>query len=594
MVSQGLAPPAGVTVQVLTDQRTLLTDQALVRLRNMFTGADEWKVTRYRSEAVFQEVLPGSYEIEVSAAGYGTVVEKLDTQNSFGMNRVYIVLKRDGSMPAISTPPTAGVPEDVRKDTQRGIEALKAGQYTPAERNLRKAYKKYPDNPDLNYLLGALYVQKKDFGEAKNYLGKAAAANPPSVRSLVMLGRVLLQQKDTSGAIGYLQRAVTLDPEQWMAYSLLATGYLRQGQNDKAEESARAALRTGKGAANAARLPLGQALAQMGRLPEAIDEFEGFVRDVPGSPMVGEVQQLIAQLKAAVAQGSAVAPAAVVRASASPNVSAMVTPEPRLLVPNWGPPGVDDAQPFVAHGVNCPEQQVIAGAAKRLTELIRDLSRFEATETVIHEDADELGKPRTHETRKYSYVAEFSEPRPGIPRVEEYRKAISGVLRFPKGIATLGLPGLAFIFYPTSRENFQLTCEGLGQWQQQATWLMHFRQQENRPSRLLVYDVGRESGAVDLKGRAWIAADTLQIVRIEAESIRPLPAIQLLSHHAIVDYGRVGFPDKNVELWLPQKAEVFFQFRGQRYHRVHTFTNFRLFSVDASQKVKRPPEEPQQ
>jgi hypothetical protein len=33
------------------------------------------------------------------------------------------------------------------------------------------------------------------------------------------------------------------------------------------------------------------------------------------------------------------------------------------------------------------------------------------------------------------------------------------------------------------RDNFEMTCEGLGRWHEQAAWLVHFKQREDRPAR---------------------------------------------------------------------------------------------------------------
>jgi len=90
---------------------------------------------------------------------------------------------------------------------------------------------------------------------------------------------------------------------------------------------------------------------------------------------------------------------------------------------------------------------------------------------------------------------------------------------------------------------------------------------------------------VMLKGRAWISADSFQVVRIEAELMYPLPQIQLFAEHEIAEYAEVSFPSHHVELWLPKSAEVYLAFRGGRYHRKHSFDHYMLFSVDTNEQV---------
>ena len=271
-------------------------------------GTEVWAVTQGgRSEAELRGLEFGPYEIEVSAAGYATTVRKIELY-SVVPNRIIVVLNRDGSLDPITTPPTTRIPENARKEVQRGVEAFKAKQFSAAEKHLRKAYKRAPENADLNYLLGMFYVEKKDFGQARSFLEKAITIDPRHAHSLTTLGRLLLQQKDTSGAINYLEKSVSIDSGQWAAHWLLGSAYLRQGEFAKASQEAQAAIDKGKGAGNAARLTLGQALAGLGQFQNAIEQLETFLREVPASPVAPEVSRMVNQLKATVANGPQLPP----------------------------------------------------------------------------------------------------------------------------------------------------------------------------------------------------------------------------------------------------------------------------------------------
>ena len=133
-----------------------------------------------------------------------------------------------------------------------------------------------------------------------------------------------------------------------------------------------------------------------------------------------------------------------------------------------------------------------------------------------------------------------------------------------------------------------MNCEGLSDWHGQSVWLVHFRQRDDRPARIHDYKVGAKIYAVKLKGRAWITTDKFQIVRIESELVSPMKPIQLLSEHQIVEYGPVPFQKKNMELWLPKTAEIYFDFRHHRYYRRHSFDHYMLFAVDSQEKRKEP------
>jgi hypothetical protein len=235
---------------------------------------------------------------------------------------------------------------------------------------------------------------------------------------------------------------------------------------------------------------------------------------------------------------------------------------------------------------------VLEESGKRVQELVEDVSRFAAIEDLFHQSLDRFGVPIRTETRKYNYVASISEPQPGFLNVDEYRADKLNLAGYPDQIASTGFATLALVFHPDMRDNFDMSCEGLGDWHGQATWLVHFRQRDDRPNRMHSYKVGEQTHSVALKGRAWITADKFQIVRMEAEMVKSMPEIQLLSEHQTVEYGPVPFPKKNTSLWLPKNAEIYFDFRKHHYYRRHSFAHYMLYSVDTDEKRRAPVAKP--
>jgi hypothetical protein len=203
---------------------------------------------------------------------------------------------------------------------------------------------------------------------------------------------------------------------------------------------------------------------------------------------------------------------------------------------------------------------------------------------MLHEQLDEFGNPISKEARKFDYVASISEARPGFLAVDEYRNERYGLYDLPDHIVTRGFVALALIFHPDMRDNFQITCEGLGELHGQATWLVHFRQRDDKPARIQDYVFGAESYPVKLKGRAWITADKFQIARIESELVNPVP--QLAVQHQIAEYGPIHFEKQNVDLWLPKSVDLYLDFNRHRYYRRHSFDHYMLFSVNAEDKPK--------
>jgi hypothetical protein len=188
-------------------------------------------------------------------------------------------------------------------------------------------------------------------------------------------------------------------------------------------------------------------------------------------------------------------------------------------------------------------------------------------------------------------VVSIQEVRHRYLNVEEYRNGAGGATSdFPDGVATNGLPALVLIFHPYNAMNFEMTCEGLARWNGDLAWQVHFKQRTDKPNTIKRYRIGADgpSYPVALKGRAWISADNYQIVRLETDLVSPVPQIRLVADHADIEYGPVKFKQGDVNMWLPLSAEVYFDWKGRRIHRRHSFSNYLLFAVDDKQKITVP------
>lgn len=581
----GFGNPFGsVTVIVVDENGADLGEQALVKLASDTTSSNVWGTTQDRSQIIFDQVPLADYEVEVSAAGFETTTKQVTVMTAQAYQLI-VRLKRDDSGAVTNPAPGQLLAPKARKEVQKGITALNAANLNDAQKHLESAYKLAPGNADVAFLMALLYMRRKDSSQAESYLDKALSINPKHLRALTTLGQVRLQEKNYAAAVDPLERATTVDSGYWVAHSMLADAYLRTGDFEKARQQAELAIQKGKGAAIGSELVLGEALASLGRRDEAVQAFQAFLQQSPGNQAAPVVREMIARLQSRSEPeykqtSSSMAPVPM----PTPQLAVM---EGGLSIPTWHPANVDDEKPLLASGTVCPASEVIAGTGKRVKELVDNIGRFEATERVLHEELDPTGKPSAAENRKFDYIASISEVN-GRLAVDEYRAGLTDQADFPDHITTLGLPALALAFHPLLRDDYQMTCEGLGRWQGRATWLVYFRQRPDKPSRLMSYAFTNASYSVPLKGRAWIAGDTFQIVHLEADLLSPMPSIRLLAQHQAVDYGPVHFSKRNTELWLPESADLYFDFRHHRYHRKHSFENYRLFSVGASQKISEP------
>ena len=602
-VSLNPGQPGGVSIYshqgsvlqltVRDEKHKLIDRQAVAKLTNKSNSNVLWQTTQDEAVATFGELTAGVYDLEVSAVGYLTTHETVTIQGLSTTDQKEIVLSKDPSAVDLSVAKGMNMPSKARKDLTRGASALQSGKLEDAQKHLEAAYRIDPSSSQVNFLLGYLYFQKgaskqgqlyvDDMGQAKNYLANAAKLDPRNFQAITLLGRLELQQNDAVAATLTLEQAVTANPEYWMAHYLLAQAYLQSKDYEKARGQAELAIERGKGGGHAAQLVLGEALANLGQGQEAIQALQRYLQADPSNSAAAQVHNLISEL-----QQRDSAPASEAQAPVKTIVADNDAAAPAFSLNTWQPASIDSAKPTVAADVTCPYGKVLEETGGRVKEFVDSLAQFDAIEDLVHEELDGLGNPKKSVNLKFDYVASISESEPGRFIVDEFRTGRSGTEDFPDQIATRGLPTLALIFHPDMRDNFDMSCEGLGTWNGKATWLVHFRQREDRPHRVQDYIVGNRIYPISMKGRAWIAADSFQIVRLEAELVNPIPEIQLQSEHQIVEYASVPFPRKNLELWLPKNADLYFDFRRHRYFRRHSFDHFMLFSVDMEEKRKEP------
>ncbi len=249
---------------------------------------------------------------------------------------------------------------------------------------------------------------------------------------------------------------------------------------------------------------------------------------------------------------------------------------------------IDQTIPPVASSVSCPVPQVMTSASERVKELVAIIPQITATERVEHYEWAGHDKWNPAHAVSFNYVAELQEIRPGMLHMHETRNGSTSPNLLPGPLADFGLPAIALIFHPYFVDEYDMFCEGLGEWNGKPAWQVHFQQRLDKPARLRVYRAGMQSFPVKLKGRAWFSTDDGHILHIETDLLQPIPELRLYREHLAIEYEPVLFQKSNESFWLPSTADVFLNIHGRIYHRRHIFSDFLLFSVDVEQKIAEP------
>ena len=576
--------PATIVVRVVDSSGAPLAEQAFVQLlSDESTDAIGTAITTGPASAKFLADESHGYIVKASAAGYETAELQLQT---YRHDNYYQAILRLNPEPAQKAEAVSALSPAAAAEAEKGLAAFESGSYPEAVTRFNKALQVAPRNPDLNFLLGVSLLESHHLEEAQRSLQRATLLDPHHVPSLTALGRVRIQQREFKGASLALKKAISINPTAWAPHLLLSSVDLARREFVAAVAESREAIQFGQAAANSGGLLMGEALAAQGERDQAREVLTSFVEAAPDNPGAPAARELLRRLQQNDPPADAdLVETALISARSVPIANAVAGAIPWR---SWHPVAVDEEVLPVATGMACPAQAVLDNVSQRVDEFVDNVNRFDATERIVNQDLTSSGKVISTERRKFDYEVSINTLRSGDLEVDETRNGTDAYDDFPDRIATLGLPSLALVFHQRYRDGYVFDCEGLGEWKGHATWLIHFRQRADRVPRIRGYNVGGTLYPIGLTGRAWIAADSFQILHMEADLMSPVQKIKLRYEHQAIDYGPVDFKTGHTQLWLPKRASLYFDFEHHRFHRVHNYGDYQLFSVSTSQTISPP------
>lgn len=300
-------PPIGVVIVSIVgpDGNSLhgAFDVKIMRAGTMFT--DQSHRTDQSGTIQFTQLPYAEYEVTASGPGYKDGSTSVNVSGARNTVTASVMLEPTADNPA--TPPDEKgltLAPAAKKEASAGVSAMHTGRYDEAEQHLNAAYALAPGNPDVNVMLGELFVTTKDFDKAQNYIARAISIEPDNAAAQADMGYLRIQDKDYSAARTNLERAVVLAPKNWFAHWLLGLTYLRLNQPAKAQIEAAAAVKVGKARAADAQYLLGESLALQGRKGEAIKALQKFLKDSPENSNASAAETLITRLQSGEKQTS--------------------------------------------------------------------------------------------------------------------------------------------------------------------------------------------------------------------------------------------------------------------------------------------------
>jgi tetratricopeptide (TPR) repeat protein len=587
---------------------------ARVELRT-FTGANVGTVfTRAGGNFEFLNVGVGSYDLIVQQAGYHTVTQRLDVVEA--ILGISVELHPNSATASVTPgmPPVSArelsIPRKARESMDKGLALIdKKSDYRGSIKQFERAIRSYPEYYEAYTEIGIACMHTGNNPGAEEALRKAAElSREQDANVLAWFATLLNDSQRFADAEPIARKALELDSSSWQANAELARSLLGLIRPAEAEKSALAASKLQPENA-LLYLVLANVHSQLENPSAFLEDLTNYLRLAPTGPVADKAREQQKQLqdKLRDLQQSSVAPA--------PNPSSMIAADattdgaaemPVALPANfddspivksgeqeldpvlWPPTNVDASLPPVVSGVSCSLEKVLKGTRQRVQELLENVDRFTATEVVNYAEIGKDGRATRSLKYNFDYLAAFSLARDGDLRFEESRTQIGKGNPTPLPIRTVGLAVGAAVFHPLRFDDFEITCEGLGQWHAKPAWQLHFEQRPDRQPRFQAVLSDGKWYDVKLKGRAWISPESSQIEHIDFDLLEAIPPIRLQTEHMSLDYSGVDFPNRKLQLWLPQSVNFYIDIGGHRFLNRHQLSNYILFAVDTSQDIQLP------
>ena len=196
------------------------------------------------------------------------------------------------------------VPPEARKEYEQGESLSQGGdskKMADAISHFERAVQLAPDYVEAKLKLGTAYMDLGEWAKAEKVLVAATQAHPQEPNLVFALGELFLQQKRTKEAETALNRGLSLEPRSWMGHYTLGRLYWNGSELVKAARQVAIALQLNPNFAEA-HLLAGNIFLRARKSVDAQAEFEEYLRLAPNGKYARETKGLVEEIKKATAK----------------------------------------------------------------------------------------------------------------------------------------------------------------------------------------------------------------------------------------------------------------------------------------------------
>lgn len=285
---------------VLPAQRievVLLTSDGRPRERVFADGQGNFQLTT---------LAPGNrYIIIIDVPGYRRIEQNVESSPiSSALNqRIFILEPLEAkSAPESPSPVSAErlrLPREAQQAMEKGEKELKKKNYAKAGEHFDKVLALAPDFAEALQERASVFLQMNEPARAEDYFRKALTQRADYAEALLGLGAALARQGNQTEAIERLTKGLALHPKSYLGLFERCRANLSLGNAEAALADCEAAKLNADGARPELLVLQGNLYLRLNRNPEALREFQNYLKQDNSSATAGAVRDLVGRMKKA-------------------------------------------------------------------------------------------------------------------------------------------------------------------------------------------------------------------------------------------------------------------------------------------------------
>ena len=223
---------------------------------------------------------------------------------------------------------------------------------------------------------------------------------------------------------------------------------------------------------------------------------------------------------------------------------------------------------------------LIDQAQKQVVDYIGKLADLHCTEDVMQQKLKPNGYVDISRHSQYDYFLYMQGSSYDFQLSESRLEVGTSKPAHAPMLLSNGFSTLLLVFHPYYRNAFEFTAEPVVSLEGRLVVPVHYAHIQGARTPAALALRGREF-PLELEGTAWLDSSTGQVVRMDAGLEHEMADVGLKALKIQVDY--MPAPKASDNFMVPAKAVVDLETPKQHWKNTHTFHNYKLFSIEATQ-----------